>query len=417
MINRSIAPPANPIGNIHFIMPEVNPLDNEILIHSFNLASQDVINIELVFHCGYWDSIENPLIAKFTPKMLLEGTTSKTAKEISEIFDFYGAYLHITTGLHYTTISLAVLTEKLPQVLPLFEEIIKNPSFPESEFETMRKNAHQKFLIKSKENGFVARNKFYRSLFGMTHPYGRETEEGDYKSINIDEIKNFYQKYFSENNCQIFIAGGFDESEVFSLLNNVFGKNWRKSSKPVHHYDISPEDKYLHVEKPEALQSAIKIGCVTINKHHPDYPKLQVANMMLGGFFGSRLMKNIREDKGYTYGIYSSVISYLQSGIFSITTETGVEYTQNTIQEIYNEIHRLQNGPITPDELKLVKNYILGHLLKNFDGVFEINQRYKDALLSNLEYPTYYEQFIKTVKQITTEEIQFMAQKYFDTSK
>ena len=167
------------------------------------------------------------------------------------------------------------------------------------------------------------------------------------------------------------------------------------------------------IEKEGALQSAIRIGKLMFNKTHPDFQSLQVLNTVYGGYFGSRLMSNIREDKGYTYGIGSGLVSLQHGGYFFITTEVGVDVTAKAIKEIYFEMDRLRKEKITTDELQLVKNYLLGTFLRSVDGPFAMADRFKGILNYNLGYD-YFDRYIATIRAVSASDLMGLANTYFD---
>jgi predicted Zn-dependent peptidase len=174
----------------------------------------------------------------------------------------------------------------------------------------------------------------------------------------------------------------------------------------------SQAKKLVHIKKPGALQTAIKIGAASINKRHPDYPALKVLNVILGGYFGSRLMKNIREEKGLTYGISSNVFSFNLSGYKFISTEVSKKNTQNTIDEIFKEIVNLQTKPVEKEELSIAKNYMLGEMVRMFDGPFAIAESFRSAWEFGLDN-SYYYRLADKIKSIGPDEITSIAATYY----
>jgi predicted Zn-dependent peptidase len=236
----------------------------------------------------------------------------------------------------------------------------------------------------------------------------------DYDSLTTASLKAFHRSHYVSNHCTLFVSGNVN-SEVLQTLNTVLGKpNWMRGngvSHPAAVFQTSGQH-VNYVEKEEAIQSAIRIGKLMFNKTHRDHPGMQVVNTLLGGYFGSRLMKNIREDKGYTYGIGSAVVSLLQGGYFFISSEVGSDVCSNAIDEIYKEIELLKTEPVPAEELQMVKNYMLGSFLKSIDGAFNLADRWKGILFYNLGYD-YYERYIQTVKTISSEEVMQLARKHF----
>ena len=226
--------------------------------------------------------------------------------------------------------------------------------------------------------------------------------------------KTFHRSHYVSNHCTIIVAGNANV-DVIQLLNKVLGKaDWMKGNgASIATVNFQPSSQKInYIEKEGAIQSAIRIGKPMFSKTHADYPAMQVLNTLLGGYFGSRLMKNIREDKGFTYGIGSAVVSMMQGGYFFISSEVGADVCSKAIDEIYKEIEILKTEPVPADELQMVKNYMLGSFLKSIDGAFNLADRWKGIMFYNLGYD-YYDRFINTVKTISSEELMKLANKYF----
>ena len=211
------------------------------------------------------------------------------------------------------------------------------------------------------------------------------------------------------------MAGKVDD-DVLSLLDNHFGGNdWNAITTPsIKDLPIiTSANREQLILKEDAMQSAIRIGKVLFNKTHPDFQPLQILNTLFGGYFGSRLMSNIREDKGYTYGIGSGIASLQNSGYFFISTEVGVDVCKDALKEIYFEMNRLREELVPEDELQLVKNYLLGMFLRSVDGPFAMAERFKGIMEYNLNYD-YFDRYIATIKEISASQLRSLANSYFD---
>ena len=174
---------------------------------------------------------------------------------------------------------------------------------------------------------------------------------------------------------------------------------------------VSIPEKRLFIEREDAMQSAVKLGTTTIMRTHPDYLKLRVLITLFGGYFGSRLMSNIREEKGYTYGISAGIMFYPGSGLLGISTETANEYVESLIQEVYKEIDKLQNDKVTPEELAMVRNYMLGEMCRNYESPFSLADAWMFILTSGLD-DDYFARSLQAVKEVTPEEIRELAGRY-----
>ena len=365
-MNRQQAPKFQLIEKINIIKAKKHLIDNKIPVYTINAGTEDIIKIEFIFEAGICFQ-DKSLIANCTNSMLEEGTKNLTSSEIAEKIDFYGAYIETKTGYDYASISLYCINKYFEQTIEIIADILQNPIFSEKELNIYLKNRQHKYLVNEQIIDNIARRKFFNSLFGEKHPYGKHAILSDFENVITNDLKKFFNKYYTSDNCKIIIAGKVYEKHL-TIINNFFGKNnTKKHLIPNKTYSIeSDKNKRIYIEKPKAVQSAIQIGKTFFNILHQDYPKMQVVNTILGGYFGSRLMKNIREDKGYTYGIYSAIISLKSSGIFTIVSEVKKEAKQNVIDEIYIEIDKLKNKLVEPEELNRVKNYLLGQIQEGF---------------------------------------------------
>jgi predicted Zn-dependent peptidase len=215
----------------------------------------------------------------------------------------------------------------------------------------------------------------------------------------------------------IIISGKIHE-RTEELLNLHYGNAILKEiqdEKPLNPFNRENPEK-VHLNKAGTVQTAIRIGSATINKRHPDYTGLKILDSILGGYFGSRLMKNIREEKGYTYGISSSLSSLDLSGYKVISTEVGQKYCQKTIDEIYKEIGILQKVPVSKEEMDVVRNYMSGEMVRMFDGPFALAESFKSAWEFGLDNRYYYSLYEK-IKTITPDEITHLAKTYYNTDE
>jgi predicted Zn-dependent peptidase len=270
------------------------------------------------------------------------------------------------------------------------------------------------FMVNREKVHNLAADKFFESVFGKHHPYGYQVVETDFDRMNPAIIKDFHAKYYTPDNMAIIISGKIAR-DTNELLNYYFGDIKTRKTYIEDPRNILKGDrrKKVHIEKKGTVQSAISIGSSTINKRHIDYHGLKILNTILGGYFGSRLMKNIREDKGFTYGINSSVSSLDLSGYKVISTEVGQKNLQRTIDEIYNEISLLQSVPVEKDELDIVRNYMSGEMVRMFDGPFALAESFKSVWEFGLDN-SYYHSFAEKIKTIDPDEITELAQTYYN---
>jgi predicted Zn-dependent peptidase len=413
MLNRAQAPSFKTIDTINIIKANHTRFINGIDFYSLSAGSQEIVKIEFIFKAGMYHQAAS-LIASSTNNLLEVGSKSYSANQISDGIDFYGSFLELHVEQDFAIVSLFSLNKYLNESLKFIEELIKYPTFPDDEFKLYITNKKQNHFINSQKGDVLVRRKFSQLLYGEKHPYGLTVVDNDFDRINISEIKDFFSQYYTSNNCTIIASGNLPDS-ITETLNSFFGeKKWGQTNDLISpkSYSIETTKQQKHfIFKEDAIQSAIRVGRVLFNKTHPDYFKFQVLNAILGGYFGSRLMANIREDKGYTYGIGSGVVNLVNTGSFYISTEVGNNVTSQTLKEIYKEIKILREKLVSVDELETVRNYILGQFLRSVDGPFALADKFKAIWEYNLDY-TYFDLYFNAIKTVTPNDIIDLANKY-----
>lgn len=408
-MNRTIAPEYKPIKKLNLISPKAIRLDNGIPVYYFNAGSQEVLRIEVLLKAGsrYQPA---PLIALTVNSLLNEGTKKHSAAQIAETFEYYGAYLHSECELDNASVILYLQNKHLDALLPLMIELLNEATFPKQELQIFLENAKQKFLVNQQKVNYLARKHFAHALYGDS-TYGFMITEEHYKNMQHQLLNDFYKEMYVAENMTLIVSGKVGEKEL-KAINNAFNQCLKGNKKIKNNLNLpvyKASKKYI--PKKDAVQNAIRIGKVLFNKTHEDYFDFYVLNTLLGGFFGSRLMSNIREDKGYTYGIGSAIVSLEDSGYFFISTEVGADVSNAAKDEIYKEINQLMNEKVSEEELNLVKNYIAGTLLRSLDGPFALAEKFKAVHTFGFDM-TYYNSMLEHIYSVTPEKIQQIAQKY-----
>lgn len=415
MIDRSTPPQIHDAVEFEYKLPPINEqqLNNGIPLYWLNGGVQDVAEIDWVFPAGLWYE-QKPAVSNAVAAMLKNGTSKYTAQQINEALEFYGASLKVNPGNDNSTVTLYTLTKHLPDLLPMVYEILTDAIFPEDELAIYKQNSIQRLLVNLRQAEFVANQRIDALLFGEFHPYGRFTKKEKIEALNREDLLAFYRAAYNLAHAKIFMAGNVGEKEV-AAIEEVFGKVILMKTALHSELFSAPgpaERKQNVVNDPKGVQGSIRIASLFPNRHHPDFAPMVVLNTLFGGYFGSRLMSNIREDKGYTYGIYSSLAPMENGGSLTIHTEVGRDVVDPAIKEIYHEMQLLCNEPADDGELMLVKNYLLGNLLGDLDGPFSILQRWRTIILNGLD-EEHFNRNISIYKNITPQELQVLAQKYY----
>lgn len=393
--------------------PEMIKLDNSLETYLIRAGNEDVTRIDISIQAGAAFQ-DKKMVANSTGKLLLEGTKNLSSSFIAEKLDFFGAYLEININADNAVISLYSLTKHLNEMLPLLGELLTMPSFPEQELLIHLDRKKQEFLVNNEKVKYIAMNEFAKMVFGENSAYGQIITENDFELVKRNGLLDFYAKYYTPERAYMVISGKIND-EVLSLANKHIGSGWPEN-KPVNEdilFAASFTEKEKFIERQGSLQSAIRVGRQIINKVHPDYDRFILLNTIFGGYFGSRLMSNLREEKGFTYGVSSYVLNYTNGSFFSVSTEVNSKHTERAMQEILKEMEKLRNEKVSEKELSLVKNYIYGTFLRNFDGPFALADRFKAVKDFGLGFD-YYKKSLDGIMQVDAGQLQEAAQTYLN---
>ncbi|MFM8596457.1 MAG: M16 family metallopeptidase [Flavobacteriales bacterium] len=408
MLIRSQAPALHPIDHIGFIQPEIIELTNGASIFWRNGINNETSKIELHFKAG--SAVSTPIIASLCAGLLISGTTTKSARQIQKALDALGAYYDVTITQNEAIVSIYALKDQLLSAYTVFHESLFNASFPIKELQDLIAERRQKFLVQQEKVSFLAQRQFQRSFFAGSS-YAQQIQLEDYDAVAIDKIKAFHSEHYLNGLLEVLVIGDLETSHLQELQNLLL--RFKAAEKRPENFTWQNEIGAVHIEQEGALQSALRIGRPLFNKTHPDFCDFSILNTILGDYFGSRLMSNIREDKGYTYGIGSYVVEHQSYGYFVIGTEVGVQTRIATFEEIQKEFDRLKNEEVPQEELALVKNYMLGQLLKSADGPYAMLDLFSNVHHYGLTLE-FYDHLIERIRIITPQRIQELAKRYLN---
>ncbi len=415
ILDRKRIPHIVQTSEMDFVLPKINEqkLKNNLPFYFYKGGSQEVVNFELVFEAGSW--YENQAgIAAAVATLIKNGTKNKTALKIDAAFEQWGAHLKTSATYEFATIGVSCLQRHFQKVLPLILEICCEASFPEKEIELYKKNSMQQLSINLTKTDFNANRWMDEYLYGKAHPYGRYMMPSDYEILSQEKLKAFYETNYHLGKMKLFLAGNFTDSDL-KAVEEHFGeiKIENNSVVVVKEFEkISLVEKKHRVtinEKP--VQGSVRVARHFLSKYEDDFLPCIFLNTLFGGYFGSRLMSNIREDKGYTYGIYSQIYNTQQPSSWTISTEAGADVCESTIEEIFKEMKILREQKVSDEEIQTVKNYLLGSLLGDLDGPFQIMQRWKNLILNNFTIERF-DKSIDIYKNISPKQLQELANKY-----
>ena len=411
MLDRTTPPAAQRISSINFTKAKSISLSNGTPLHIIQAGEHDILRLEIIMKSGRW--FENRKgSAYFASQMLLEGTSGKSSKDLADIFEFHGAHVSINSGIDYNTFVVYTLSSKLGEIIDVIGQCLSDPVFPESELNILKDIQKQQLRINNEKNNYVVGKEIRKLLYSNAHPYGRSLELEDMDdTLNSGVLKQYYLERLVDN-VEIIISGKVTDEiirslEVLSFLPAVSGKYLDHTIGDAGRPEIT-------IEKPDSLQSSIRLGRRIIHKTHEDYIGLIVLNELFGGFFGSRLMKNIREEKGYTYGIHSSLVSHIHDSFWVIGTDVKKEYVSDTIEQVYYEMDRLRNDIINNEEMDLLQNYMLGNFISSLETSFSLADKFKNIHFFGQGYG-FYDKYIDTINSITPQRLNELANTYLNS--
>lgn len=411
MIDRSVQPEFIVPQNLTFEEPAELKLSNGGSIYTYEKAGSGVVKIELLFEAGEkYQSVD--LQAKLTSLLIGAGTIKMTAEEIENKLDFYGAYYKVSCEKDTASVIVFTLSRYVREVMEIVHQMVFDASLPQDEFKLRLDNSKMKFKVNMEKVSYVARLNYLSLVFGEHHPYAGLISESSFDSLQLSQLHEFYKNAYQHGKFDILVSGDISQLDIL-FLEELFEREESPGMQNIVFPELHFTPQRIHLEKQGAIQTAIRMGGLSIDRKNEDYPHLKVLNTVLGGYFGSRLMSNIREDKGYTYGIGSGIINLEQGDYFVIATEVGKEVANDAIMEIEKELTRLMEESIPQDELEEVVNYMLGILLRSGDGVFAQMNLFKVILRMGLT-TDYYTDYIHSLHDCTPERIKQLAQIYLN---
>jgi zinc protease len=363
------------------------------------------VKIEFVFQAG---KIHEPAlgVAQFTTQLLDKGVLGKKANDIANALDYYGAHLESNAGFDFVSVSLYCLKKDVKHLLPLFIQLLTEATFPEDELETYRNIFIENLKVNLEKNSFLASNEIRKTLLG-SHPYGLSVSEKNAAEINIDHLKSYFKDFYRPH--KIFIVGDIETDDLKRLSDYSYKPQGRNIPGKLTETNKSARSD---VKGPNHTQASVRLGQITIDRKHPDTAGLALINHILGGFFGSRLMKNIREEKGLTYGIHSGIQHLVNTSWLTISADVNAEKVDEAIYEIQKELAALSNFNDL-EELTLSKNHLTGSFQNDNSTIFSIADRIKNISLNNLDQ-NYYQDLINSIDLQKLSDIQALSSRYLN---
>lgn len=395
------------------LVPQQHQMPNGNIVYYFSNPNLELVKLDFTFESG---SAYQQLIsqAHAANQLFGEATVSHDAQQVAEFMDFRGIVVERMTDITQGNISIYFLRKYAEELFPLVREFFDQPVITKQLFDSYVSRRRLKIAQGFQQTNFVARNRFYELLYGFDSPMGTFAVPSDLDALTIESVEEFTRRHYRLDTAHIVLAGQVDAG-LLALADQFFST---KSEDPhCERFDLSdpvllPPYERKHFVIPSAVQSTLRIGRVLPMKwDSEEYAQFLVLNTILGGYFGSRLMSNIREEKGYTYGIYSQTQVYRGAILFYITADVAAEATNAAVDEVMKELRRLQDEPVGLEELERVRNVLMGDFIRSIDGTFEISERYRQMTATAIteQFSTNY---IKAVQTTSPEQIQSLARCY-----
>lgn len=417
-VDRTKCPLISPVSGVDFPKAVVRPLANGAILHELPFCEEEIVRVDCLFKAGSVHQ-SHLLEASFAGQLLNEGTSRHSSAEVAEMLDSYGAMLNVSVSYENACVTLHSLKRHLEPMLRLLSEIITDPLYGEKEFVTYLNKRKQQYLIQQEKVTTLASRNMNAALYGPKSLYGTVAQLSDYDQLNVAWIRNFHRKRYVMRGCDIILSGKVDDA-VRRVMEQTLGSIQTADPAPLPDsiYEWNELNKtYCFYEKAESVQSAIYMGRKVMSAKDPRFHQFSVLNTLLGGYFGSRLMMNIREEKGYTYGIGSYLLTQPQSGRFIISTQTATQFVEPTLAEIEKELKKLRETPVSEDELNEVRSYMLGENARVVDGSFSFVDAYISFLALGVEGNEFYKESSRSILSVTSKDLMELANQYFDRSQ
>ena len=393
-------------------LPQEKVMPNGVRLFHLSGAHKGVVRFDILFKGGYGVQAK-PLQAMFVNRMLREGAGAMSADDISRKLDYYGAWIDAYSSQGCNHLTLTALSKHFVPLLELLEDMVKNPQFPAANLDVVRRNNKSHFIVNSNKVDIVSQRHFENCLWGDGHRFAYMVQPEDYDAITVDDLREYHGRVYNSSNCTIFLAGDADE-DMMKLISEKFGAAPWGTGGAVRGIDV-PEPVTVfgprRIDVEGALQSSVKIGFMVPASSLADLYRFRFLTVLLGGYFGSRLMSNIREENGYTYHIDAGLDAYGKRYAFVICSEADNAYVEPLIDEVYKELARIVEEPIPDAEVELVRNYILGELCREYEERFTKSEAFINAWLSGEPFGSV-NGYIDIVKNVTSAELSDVARRY-----
>lgn len=410
MINRKEPPFSEPISEITLQKPEIKPLSGGSHLYLFKDIHLDLLHITIEIAAGRIYEPQRYISQALFP-FLKESSAQYPKEFMDQQLDYYGSSWNTSVNLQNAHIELIIPKRNFQTVFSFVIDAIAHPDFNAENLEDFKKSRIKNFEYNIRKNSYIASQLMLKNLYEPGTPLATPLDKSHIETLTIEELQKFHKMAIQANRITVFAAGNIEEAEE-----TVIEEAFRQIPNDNPSFSVTSQlrtecDKFIFEPKESSLQSSILICKKHFSYNHPDRRNFSILNTILGGYFGSRLMQKVREQCGYTYGIYSDISYLMEHSFLYIESDVIGEKTKEAVEACYEEIHRLQTEEVSEEELSIVKSYLSGVYLRSVDGITSYMKTYIRWRKFGLDEQEL-SQLFDTIKKITSHTILTLAQRY-----
>lgn len=416
LLDRSIPPLQNPVAELQLPAPRMEKLDNGIPVYTLPNPQLDLIHILIHIRNGILHETQKHL-SQFTYALLKESSRKHSATEIADLLDFYGVHYTTSCGMDKNVITISVPRSNVSSILPVIYDLIAHPQYRKERLDIYANLKIKDLEYNSQKTDVRSTQLMLHAMFGDTLTAGQFSTRENLKAVTVAQMQEYHQHTFCAENLRLFITGNVD-ADMEQCIKDLFSQvPHGQASKEIHDLPLPADPTPLIREAmPDSVQSSITLCCPNIGYMDADRRGFSILATITGGYFGSRLMQNLRERNGYTYGISAGSVYFGNQSLFIINSDVNATHTQAAVDACFEELQRLQEEPVGDEELETARNYILGDMLRDVDNSVSYLKKYAYWNQHGLDEREF-QSMIQAVKETDAETLLSLAKKYFDYNK
>lgn len=410
-LDRTTPPPTYPIGNLSLPSPEEKTLPNGTRLLTLQGGDWNVCNLAILYPGGFCEA-RSSAVPMLCATLLAEGSEGHSGAEINDFYDFHGAYFGAMAAAHYTTVMLSWLPSMGEGLLPLTAEILAKPTFPEEAILPYKQQLEAALLAKQAKTSYKSLKEATRLIMGPDNANAMPETVEEIHAASRQSILDWHKRVFTAKGAIAFLSGKFSDETVKEVEQFLMSL---PAEEPAVEVELDPyrplDPQTVQIEMPGAMQCSVAMAMPAPPRTSPDYVALRFATIALGGYFGSRLMMNIREDKGYTYGINAALLGTLDGSYIQISADTDKKYLADLVEETKKVIESMATVPLSPDELQSLVQHVSSSLLDTLNSPFAIMDYYRTFVTAGIP-DGYFQAQLALLKSLTPQTIMDVSAKY-----